>query len=178
MSQIRIQLGFTLIELMVTVSLMAIALTIAVPSYKAMIANNRSATEVNRFLTAINITRSEAVKRGIPVTLCARKLPRTLPESCSGDTDWSTGLIMFSDNNGTKGVYDSASGDILLYVWDRPDGNPVITAGVSNIQYLPTGDTNKVAAFSYYFPGCKGNQKKTININLTGRASISSTACG
>lgn len=167
--------GFSLIELLVTVTLMSIALSLAVPSYKSMLANNRSAAEVNRFLAAINIARSEAVKRGIPIGLCARTQPRTIPESCSGSSDWSTGWILFTDNSGTSGVFDGS--DALLYAWDAPDGNPTVSSVSASIQYLPTGDMKSATTFSYYFPGCQGDQKRVINISMTGRAAINSYAC-
>lgn len=169
------QWGFSLIELLITISLMAIALSIAMPSYRSFMANNRSATEVNRFLAAVNIARSEAVKRGTPVTLCARKLPRTLPETCSGATDWATGWLLFSDTSGSKGVFDAS--DALLYVWDKPEGSPTITGSASNIQYLSTGETQQTASFSYYFPDCRGEQRRSISLSLTGRASVATTAC-
>ena len=175
MSGFTVSGGFTVIELMVTIALMSIALSLAIPSYRNMIANNRSATEVNRFLAAINIARSEAVKRGVPIAMCARKQPRTIPESCSGSNDWSTGWILFTDNSGTSGDYDAS--DALLYAWDAPDGNPTVSAGTASIQYLPTGDTRNAASFTYYFPGCSGEQKRMISINLTGRAAVSTYAC-
>lgn len=167
--------GFTLIEMLVTITLMSIALTVAIPSYKSMIANNRSAVEVNRFLASINIARSEAVKRGVPIGLCARKLPRTLPESCSGSNDWSTGWILFTDKSGTAGVMDGS--DALLYAWGAPDGNPTVSASAPSIQYLSTGDMRSAASFSYFFPGCKGDEKRVITISMTGRAAINTYAC-
>ncbi len=63
--------GFTLIELLVTIAIVGIALGAAVPSYNAMIARNRLATQANDVLVAINMARSEALKVGSTVSLIA-----------------------------------------------------------------------------------------------------------
>ena len=56
--------GFTLIELLVTVAVIAIVLTIGVPSFQQVIMTNRMATQANDLLGSMNLARSEAVKRG------------------------------------------------------------------------------------------------------------------
>ena len=65
--------GFTLIELMVTIAIAAILLGIAIPSFTETIASNRLTTNANALVTALNFARSEAVKRGIQVTVQERK---------------------------------------------------------------------------------------------------------
>ncbi|HET8801857.1 MAG TPA: GspH/FimT family pseudopilin [Marinobacter sp.] len=63
--------GFTLIELLVTVVVLAIILTMAVPSFQETIRNNRVATETNTLVGAVQLARSEAAKRGVEVSLTA-----------------------------------------------------------------------------------------------------------
>ncbi|WP_019568118.1 GspH/FimT family pseudopilin [Thioalkalivibrio sp. ALMg13-2] len=62
--------GFTLIELMVTIAVFAILASIAVPSFRFIIENNRVTTASNELTTAFNYARSEAVRRGLPVSVC------------------------------------------------------------------------------------------------------------
>lgn len=62
--------GFTLIELIVTLAVAAIILTIGVPSFQEALQNNRRTTQVNEIIGAFNIARSEAIKRGMKVTMC------------------------------------------------------------------------------------------------------------
>src|SRR5690554_54374 len=63
--------GFTLIELLVTLVVLAIVVTVAVPSFQDIIRNNRVSTETNSFVSALQLARSEAVKQGAEVSLTA-----------------------------------------------------------------------------------------------------------
>lgn len=83
----RCAAGFTLIELMVAVALLAIMAGIAVPSFAAFISNYRATAAANDMLQALTLTRGEALKRGRRVTL--------LPVS----SDWTKGWIIFVDTD-------------------------------------------------------------------------------
>ncbi|MES9901546.1 MAG: GspH/FimT family pseudopilin [Sedimenticola sp.] len=61
--------GFTLVELMVTLSVAGILLAIAVPSYTAMVENNRLATAANSFISSMGLARSEALKLRADITV-------------------------------------------------------------------------------------------------------------
>ncbi len=63
--------GYTLIEMLVVITIMAIGLELAMPSFGAMIERNRAVTHVNEFLQSINLARSEALKLGSTVSIQA-----------------------------------------------------------------------------------------------------------
>lgn len=65
------QIGFTLVELMVTLSVAAILLAVAIPSYQTMILNNRQDSVVDAVMSAVQYARSTALSTDQPVTLCA-----------------------------------------------------------------------------------------------------------
>jgi len=91
--------GFTLIELMVTLVLVVVVMTLGVPSFQALIRNNRLATGVNEWVAAAQLTRSEAIKRGVRVTLCKS----ADGANCAADGGFEKGWIVFSDpNNNAK----------------------------------------------------------------------------
>ncbi len=93
------QAGFTLTELIVTMSIVAILLGIGVPSYRYVTTANRVSTEINGLLGDLRLARSEAVKEGQPVTVC----PTTDQISCAGagTVDWTTGWLVLANLNGT-----------------------------------------------------------------------------
>ncbi len=65
------QKGFTLIELMISLGILAILATMAVPSFQRVIENNRVTSQANSLLSAVQTARSEAVRRGVPVRFIA-----------------------------------------------------------------------------------------------------------
>ena len=81
------QSGFTLIELMVTVSVAAVLLAIAAPSFSRLIAGNRITTQTNEFVGGLNLARAEAVRRGQGVSI----------RSDSSDIEFGTAWTVFSD---------------------------------------------------------------------------------
>lgn len=92
--------GFTLLELLIVVAIVAILASFAVPSFQTSLANNRQTAELYGVLRDINISRSEAVKRGKRVVLCAGNEV----DGCIASADWSVGWIVFVDDdaNDTK----------------------------------------------------------------------------
>ena len=78
-------LGFTLLELMVTITVAAMVLGLGVPSFVDLIRNNRAATNVNELLTAFSIARSESIKRGSERE-CLSQLGRCRPAPALGPT--------------------------------------------------------------------------------------------
>lgn len=64
----RAQRGFGLIETMVTIAILAILLSIAVPSYQQMIANSRTRSIAESFRAGVDLARTEAMRRNLPVS--------------------------------------------------------------------------------------------------------------
>jgi type IV fimbrial biogenesis protein FimT len=87
------QLGFTLTEMLVVSAIVAILLSIGVPSYRYITNSYRLSSEVNGLLGDLMYARSEAIKEGQYVTTCASVDGLT----CSGATAWNTGWIVFSN---------------------------------------------------------------------------------
>lgn len=61
--------GFTLLELIITVSIAGLLAAVAIPSFNKAISSNRLTAQTNDFVTALNLARSEAIKRGRNVLL-------------------------------------------------------------------------------------------------------------
>ena len=89
--------GFTIFELVMVMLVVAILAAIGVPSFKYVTNSNRVATEVNSLLGDMQYARSEAVKEGLPVTVCVSNAGGT---GCANSTSWQSGWIVFADSNG------------------------------------------------------------------------------
>ncbi len=88
--------GFTLIELMVTLTVAGILLAIAVPAFNNFVLNDRDAGQVNSLIASLNYARSEAIKRGSPTGI--KVCPSTDGATCNNGTDWATGWIVLDLN--------------------------------------------------------------------------------
>lgn len=85
------QRGVTLIELMIVLVILGIGTALALPAFNDVIRQSRVTSEVNELLAAINLTRSEAIKRGQTVRICGSSDQST----CTGS--FEEGWIVWSD---------------------------------------------------------------------------------
>jgi type IV fimbrial biogenesis protein FimT len=95
------QHGFTLVELIVVITIVAILMAIGVPSYRYVTTANRVSSEVNGLLGDMQFARAEAIKEGSTVSVCSS----SNATSCTASTDWRVGWIIFSDT-GAIGTVD------------------------------------------------------------------------
>jgi type IV fimbrial biogenesis protein FimT len=86
--------GLTLIELMVTIAVLGVVATLAMPDWTNIVLNNRLATQNNDLVSDIAMTRGEAMRRGARMTMCAS----SNGSSCSNDAShWKLGRVVFFD---------------------------------------------------------------------------------
>jgi prepilin-type N-terminal cleavage/methylation domain-containing protein len=99
--------GFTLIELIVVVTISGILVAVAIPSFVWMNARTRAANASNSLLASFELARSEAIRRNMNVSVCRAEDPAIDPPVCSsaavgaiaGD-DWGTGWVVFAKTSG------------------------------------------------------------------------------
>lgn len=154
------QRGFTLIELMVVVAVLAIVATVAVPSFQQLIENNRLATESNRILSAISFARSEAVRVGDDVSLTA--------DGGGFDEGWCVHLGAACDAANSLRQFDALSQ--LDY-----------SGSENTLTFNSRGEmTNADFTISIEPAGCSGvttDKTRTITVSLSGRGSIQKGDC-
>ena len=164
--------GFTLIELMVVLSIAAILVSVAIPGFRSLIQNNRLATQANELTGTMNFARGEAIKRGQSVTVCVS----TDQAGCTLGTAWAGGWIAFVDVN-SNSVFNAGT-DTLLRVRGALAGGSTLTGAATAVRYQATGLLGVGAgAYNLLTPGCTGNERRTINITATGRLGVARTVC-
>ena len=139
--------GFTLPEIMITLGIIAIVLSTAVPGISSMIKDNRLATQLNSIVTHIHMARGEAAKRDVRVIMCRSSSPNASTPSCGGaENVWTSGYIVFADDgNYSNNSYDSGTDTLLLRGQPATSGVRILTSSSwnRNLEFNPNGSLNE-----------------------------------
>jgi type IV fimbrial biogenesis protein FimT len=181
--------GFTLIELMVTLTVLAILLSIAAPSFSNLMAANRMSTQTNEFITALNLARSEAVRRGQPVAL----------RSVGNDNNFSTGWKIFTDSNSDGAIPTTVTADdgtviretsaqrgtvavkravrtgtapTFTYTYETTDADRMNLVFVARGAIKPT----QAAFFKVCDPSNTAVRGRIVQVNVVGKVTLDSTS--
>lgn len=165
--------GFTIFELLTTLAVVAIVLSVGVPSFVSLDRSSRIVSAANDLVSAMSIARSEAIRRGAAIGMC----PSEDGGTCT-DT-WASGWIVFADGAATDTADPIVSQ--ILEVWEAPalDASVVTesngsVADVSWIRFMPRGNARATAAFPIVFhieiDGCIGDAARDIELSSVGRA--------
>lgn len=173
--------GFTLFELMVTVAVAGVILTLGVPSFVDMVRNNRAATNVNELLTAFSIARSESIRRGSNITVC-----RSSDGAACTAGSWASGWIVIRDTAATDTAVPVV-GEVLRE-WSAMPGNAAVTTFANGtatdigwVRFTPRGGMRAGGAmpirYDIELEGCTGQQMRRVVLNTVGHATVTREAC-
>lgn len=159
-----LQGGFTLVELMVTIAVMAILLMIAVPSFIDLVLGSKLGAYANNFAASAYMARSEAIKRNAVVTLCVS----SNGTSCAAG-GWEQGWIV-----------RATDGTVVQHQQALPSGFKGSEAGgATSVAFQPSG----VGAAFVQLTICRatpsvGTQERVVTISTTGRPTVTKTTAG
>jgi type IV fimbrial biogenesis protein FimT len=154
--------GFTLVEILIAVTLVAILLTIGIPSFRFVTNSNRIASEINGLLGDMQFARSEAVKEGLPVTVCVS----TDQATCANTNAWNSGWIVSDVNGNVLRVQMPFSGtdtfvatlNVKAVTFNRDGYANGIANGTSIALHDITSNTNWIRCLSITLVGMMATQ--------------------
>lgn len=176
MSRRHRQSAYTIIELLTTVTVLAVLSGIAAPGLRTLVESNRAVSQANALAAAFYLARSEAITRGLPVSVCTSDDQAT----CSGSDDWSTGWIVFTDGTAPSGSVDAGPpADTVLQGFPAIENGLLLTGSTDSLTFTANGflQAGAPAVIELRLPGCHGENQRDVAINLQGRTSVAAVAC-
>lgn len=151
---VRYGRGFTLVELMTAVALLAILLGLGLPAFSDLLERSKADTDMGGLHRALSTARLEAIN-----TSQSRIVAAT-------GTDWSAGLEI-----------RDAGGTVLRKLPGMPNGAAVVaTADVTSIQFNSMGGLQSPTT-AVDFTYTRGASSKTLTVCPTGRMVAGSGGC-
>jgi type IV fimbrial biogenesis protein FimT len=160
----RHEFGVTLIELMFAIAILAILVTVAVPSFRDASLTSRLSSISNDLLASIQVARSESIKSNSVTTLCTSDDGTT----CAGSGDWEQGWIILDKD-----------GVVIQSHAALPNGYKVAEASATEVLlFEPIGVGATAASFTVCRDDPVGNQERIVTVTATGMASVTRTTDG
>ena len=159
--------GFTMMELLVAVSIAAVLFAIGVPMYRNASLGARLSAAANNLLASVQLARSEAIKRNVQVTLCASSDGAT----CAAGGGWEQGWIV---------VDTVADPDVVIQRQQNlPTGFKLTQGGGSvPLVFQPIGIGMGTATFTACRNEPLGSQERVLTVRAAGTAQVTTSEAG
>ncbi|HZF98644.1 MAG TPA: GspH/FimT family pseudopilin [Pseudoxanthomonas sp.] len=161
--------GFTLLELMVIIAILAILITLALPSFQSTLRSNRVATTSNELLASLSLARSEGIRSTRGGGVC------TSPDGATCGGSWNDGWLVWTESNG-NGIFDGVD-TVARFSAGRPQlqltgtGNAIAFDGRGRRMPGSSGDAIGIA------PKGANEPARCIQIAVTGQVRMNKQAC-
>jgi type IV fimbrial biogenesis protein FimT len=176
--------GFTLVELLVTIVVLGLLLTLALPNMRDFLVGNRLSTNVNGFIGLVNYARSEAIVRNQDVVICPKNSSTI---ACVSQTGWNTlDIQAFVDENGNG---DRDATEVLLKTIAALDPSDAQTgfdssAAASKVIFGSAGFARTALSFKIYAKSSDSEYQarfgRTVCVSKAGRVRVAAytvTSC-
>jgi type IV fimbrial biogenesis protein FimT len=164
----RCRRGFTLIELLIAILIASILASVALPSFFESIKSSNMLNIANDMHRSIVEARSEAIKRGVSVTVCTSNVAKT---DCLDSGNWEGGWIVREVPAGTDpviSIYEPLSASYSLHGKESDYK--------SNIVFNSSGETTSSGRIILCYGNAVDTQTRTVVVNRFGKVSVRDTA--
>lgn len=161
------QSGFTLVELMIAVAVLAILLGLALPSFQGAMRSNRVVTTSNELLGSLALARTEAIRGLGAAGVC----PSADGINCAATSDWAAGWTVWREDRGAGGVVRT----VVRYI--QPKQRMAVTGPEDGVQFTTQGRSETGAEQFDVAPSDAAAPARCVAVNTTGQTRISQGAC-
>lgn len=171
--------GFSLIELLVAIALIAIIMGIAVPSFRAYMVNSQLSNAGNEFVMGTMYARAEAISKNRCVTMCmSTNSQADSPVCATSGADWNVGWIIFANQKCDSNPSDTTAELLKVYI-GKPDGATMESSPVTrSVRFDSRGMTTVSGSGQIRLAPPGESYTKVICIASTGRARIADALSG
>ena len=179
------QRGFTLTELLMTMAILVILLAIGAPQLQIFLIQRTVDSQADTFAASVRLARSEAIKRGTRVSMCASANPTaTLPVcAAAGAADWSLGWLVWVDDVAPARAYNAGETIVKVQQAFNMTGNIASSGGAAVISFTQNGMALASAASFQVHPHMEGSQadepgnNRCVVLSVAGRVQVNKGAC-
>ena len=153
--------GFTLIEMMTAIFILAILVSLTIPSFREATLSSRLSGFANDIVASTQLARSEAIKRNLTVTLCAS----SDGETCDDPDGWEAGWIVVADEGGANALIQHRPAL-------PPEFRVVQTSAVANVLFPPTVVADNEVTLTVCRAEPEGSQERVVTITAARNARV------
>ncbi|MFZ4550797.1 MAG: GspH/FimT family pseudopilin [Aquabacterium sp.] len=171
------QPGWTLVELLCTLGILAIVAALATPSLQGWVARHTVTTQTSTLTSALRLARSEAIRRGQRVSLCAATGDPNSPRCQTRARDWSKGWLVFVDEGATPRQWDE--GEQLIAVQDALRGVTItLPSNQASVSFTASGlALSDNSSFDVSPMIVSAATAHCVRVGTSGRIRIQETPC-
>lgn len=159
------QKGLTLIEMLISLAIVAIAITAVAPSIQSILIKNRIVSEINELSAVIQFARNHAIDQQITTTVC----PSADFSACTNDWDDPKIVYVDNDGNGSRGTNEE-----LLTTTGASSANNNLSGSVNTLLFLASGEASANSTLLLCHSSKQNEYARQLAITLQGRVKMSS----